>query len=256
MLLLRALPLCATLGAAAAPTDYFVSSSAGDDGAPGTRAAPWRSLRRVGAATLGPGDRVLLRAGDIWRETLWLRGEGQRDAPIRLLPDDAAGPRPVIAGNASHWPPPAAPQFCIRGQGLGFVEISGLMLSGATAGIGIVETPGVTVSDVVFHEIFNRSYVGQEAADGSACWQGWSWGITVGPLTESVLVRNCLFDGVDKTLSTWGSAGSVHFVNNTVTRAGGNAVSASDTADWLLSGNVFTKNSPQPLAVRRPGALE
>lgn len=196
--------------------DYYISSSVGDDSATGvTRDQAWRSLARIQTVLLAPGDRVLLRAGDVFSsETLWLRGTGRQDAPLRVLSDDAAGPRPVIAGNASQWPPPAPgspPQFAIRGNSLGWVEISGLCLSGTTAGIGIDLTPGVQISDIVFQNIWNRSFVGQ-AGDGRAgCWQGWSWAVSVGPAVENLTVRNCLFDSVDKALSTWGSAGAVSF---------------------------------------------
>lgn len=39
-------------------------------------------------------------------------------------------------------------------------------------------------------------------------------------------------------------SGLILAVNNTVTRANGNAVSAFDTTEWLVEGNVFTRNAP------------
>jgi hypothetical protein len=38
--------------------DYYVSA-AGADGNPGTASAPWRTLAKVNATSLAPGDRVL-----------------------------------------------------------------------------------------------------------------------------------------------------------------------------------------------------
>lgn len=47
--------------------DYYVSSSSGNDNYSGTKStAPWKTLAKVNAATLNPGDRVLFRAGNQW----------------------------------------------------------------------------------------------------------------------------------------------------------------------------------------------
>lgn len=82
----RGLGLALLLGAtvAAAATDYFVDAQRGDDAAAGTGAAQaWRTLGRVGAAPLQPGDRVLLSGGDRHVGALILAGRsGRPQAPI------------------------------------------------------------------------------------------------------------------------------------------------------------------------------
>jgi hypothetical protein len=67
----------------AAATDYYVSVSGADTNS-GTIASPWRTLARVTAATLGPGDRVLLRGGDAFASSLLLdeRDAGSAAAPV------------------------------------------------------------------------------------------------------------------------------------------------------------------------------
>jgi len=50
-----------------AATTFYVSSSTGDDAASGTSLdAPWKSMERVSAANIQPGDTILLANGDSW----------------------------------------------------------------------------------------------------------------------------------------------------------------------------------------------
>lgn len=72
------------MGAPATAADYFVSSD-GKDTAAGTSAEQaWQTLARVGKVKLQPGDRVLLRRGDVWRESLQISGSGEKDKPITI----------------------------------------------------------------------------------------------------------------------------------------------------------------------------
>jgi hypothetical protein len=43
-------------GAAAAPNTYYVDQTLGNDNAAGTAAAPWKSLAKVAATELKPGE--------------------------------------------------------------------------------------------------------------------------------------------------------------------------------------------------------
>lgn len=78
----------------AAGRRYFVAND-GDDSGPGTEQAPWRTLARVNRQPLQPGDTVLLRRGDIWRERLAPPASGTRAAPITFAAY-GAGARPLI----------------------------------------------------------------------------------------------------------------------------------------------------------------
>lgn len=98
-------PFCAwfVLGACAAwghGADYYVSP-AGSDAAPGTSPqAPWRSLAKVGATRLLPGDRVLLEGGKTLAGPLTLGQDdaGTRESPIRI--GSYGSGQAVIAGGA------------------------------------------------------------------------------------------------------------------------------------------------------------
>ena len=83
------------IGPANSASTYFVDANLGDDTRPGEAIltsgtdGPWRSLSRVKAATLIPGDTVILRCGSIWREPLMITGAGNSAASINIRAEDA-----------------------------------------------------------------------------------------------------------------------------------------------------------------------
>lgn len=88
------------LGTAAARAETYYVSTDGDDDAAGTsEGAPWRSIARVNATSLGAGDAVRFRRGDTFAGALVIGGSGADGAPLTIgaYGDDAA-PRPVISG--------------------------------------------------------------------------------------------------------------------------------------------------------------
>jgi parallel beta-helix repeat protein len=107
--------LPAAAGAALPPeATYYVDASRGSDDATGrSPASPWRSLERVNATTFGPGDRILLRAGESWHGHLWPKGSGSPERPI-VLDRYGPGAKPAVHGdgqvadavrlfNQQHW---------------------------------------------------------------------------------------------------------------------------------------------------------
>ena len=80
-----ALAVCASLAAFAGGRTFYVDSEKGDDANPGTsESAPWKGTDRVEATQLGPGDRVLFRAGRVWRfgKQLYLHARGTEAEPL------------------------------------------------------------------------------------------------------------------------------------------------------------------------------
>lgn len=79
-------------------TTYYVSSSAGADTNSGTTSStPWKTISRINAQPLQPGDNVLLRRGDRWRETLKPQTSGVSGAFI-VFGAYGSGRRPVLLG--------------------------------------------------------------------------------------------------------------------------------------------------------------
>ena len=77
--------LAASPGFAAGGTTYYVDSAAGSDSAAGTSAAtPWRSLDKVNATSLSPGDSVLFKGGSAWTGSLTVSSSGAAGSPITI----------------------------------------------------------------------------------------------------------------------------------------------------------------------------
>jgi len=139
-----------TVVSTGAPTPtptYFVDATAGSDAAAGTSAATaWRSLARVNAATLRPGDVVGFKRGETFPGTLIVRQSGTASAPIQLVAY-GTGAMPVLDAGASEWAIQVA-------AGIGYVVIDGLVVRNA-GNIGILLADGAHHNVVRNCEITN-----------------------------------------------------------------------------------------------------
>ncbi|MFE3449931.1 discoidin domain-containing protein [Nonomuraea sp. NPDC059194] len=101
---LMLLPLALLLPAAPAAaqtavgTTYYVDAAAGDDANSGqSTSAAWKSLAKANQLTLGPGDRLLFKAGQRWQGQLAIKGAGAPGSPA-LVGSYGTGAKPVIDG--------------------------------------------------------------------------------------------------------------------------------------------------------------
>ncbi|MBI1317797.1 MAG: hypothetical protein GC168_02465 [Candidatus Hydrogenedens sp.] len=77
---------------------YFISQTQGNDANAGTSSGtPWRHLSRLDSVALQPGDQVLLKRGDAWRETLGIRNSGTLIQPI-VFGSYGTGEPPLLLG--------------------------------------------------------------------------------------------------------------------------------------------------------------
>ncbi|MBQ2945639.1 MAG: hypothetical protein IJD95_03635 [Clostridia bacterium] len=77
--------LIMTLSSCASGTTYYISSSEGNDENKGTSAkSPWKSFANINAMRLKPGDKVLLKRGDVWNERMYIRGTGAKNAWVKI----------------------------------------------------------------------------------------------------------------------------------------------------------------------------
>jgi hypothetical protein len=79
--------------------EYFVSAAAGDDAQPGTKAAPWHSIRHA-LTRLQPGDTLNLRSG-VYYENIYIALAGKADAPITI--QSFPGEKAVLDGGWSKF---------------------------------------------------------------------------------------------------------------------------------------------------------
>ena len=145
-------------------TAYYVSSSLGDDQNDGlSESTPWKSFDRIENMDLGPGDRILLRRGDVWHERLTVRGNGRKDAWIFVGSyGDTADPKPEISlQNKKDDIALLASDISVGGQngfGLNYIWIDGLHISHTLLGIyfrydSSVDNKGIRVTNCSFSDI-------------------------------------------------------------------------------------------------------
>lgn len=82
-------------------TTYYVSSSSGDDSNSGTsKGSAWKSFENVNTRVLKPGDKVLLKRGDVWNERLEIYGGGDEKNHVTVSSyGDKKAPKPIIRLN-------------------------------------------------------------------------------------------------------------------------------------------------------------
>lgn len=106
---------CMTAQPSTSPSaSYYISSSSGDDNNDGRSPdRPWQHLskimlRSISANPFKPGDRILLRRGDLWHEQIQIRANGTAERPI-LVSDYGQGTKPLIYGDIETplWQPVA-----------------------------------------------------------------------------------------------------------------------------------------------------
>ena len=79
--------------------EYFIDCSSPSNGSGGTSASPWNSLESLESKVLLPGDTVRLRRGTECHGSLWPKGSGSADHPVRLSAY-GEGVRPkIVAGD-------------------------------------------------------------------------------------------------------------------------------------------------------------
>jgi len=130
---------------------YYVDPSSGNDANAGTSAtSAWRSVTRVGKATLAAGDSVVLKRGGIWYgQTLTVNSSGQSGNPI-IIGAYGTGAAPILdGGNRS------------SGGGVGvvvwyknYVVISDLEIRNYASGIGFSGGTGQVARRIVVHDMY------------------------------------------------------------------------------------------------------
>lgn len=75
---------------------YFVDSASGNDAHTGTsQNRPWKTLQKVNATELRPGDHVLFKSGSTWSGQLVPQGSGSESSPV-VLDRYGSGSQPRI----------------------------------------------------------------------------------------------------------------------------------------------------------------
>jgi hypothetical protein len=81
-----------------AQNQYYLSSSTGNDNNDGSQTQPWKTLSKISATTLGPGDTVYFKKGDTFRGHFVVDGSGTEQSPITFT-SYGNGNQPIISGS-------------------------------------------------------------------------------------------------------------------------------------------------------------
>ncbi|MGI8599236.1 MAG: Ig-like domain-containing protein, partial [Chitinophagaceae bacterium] len=102
--------LLCSIGITANATNYYFSTSSGDDSRTSTQAqspsTPWKSIGKLNSffSSLQPGDSVLFKRGEVFYGAITISRSGTSSAPI-VLSAYGSGTKPVITGltTLSNW---------------------------------------------------------------------------------------------------------------------------------------------------------
>ncbi|HFE64722.1 MAG TPA: hypothetical protein ENK14_09965 [Caldithrix sp.] len=79
-------------------TTYFVDSSLGNDSSAGTTiTAPWKTVHKINNSYFQPGDSILFKRDEIWKEYLNFPSSGNSGSPI-VIGSYGGGNLPIITG--------------------------------------------------------------------------------------------------------------------------------------------------------------
>ncbi|KAA0256451.1 DUF1565 domain-containing protein [Acidobacteria bacterium ACD] len=167
--------LLLALATPAVAATYHVAPG-GDDANPGTLASPWRTVGKA-AATLGPGDTVLIRAGT-YHEQVFPVNSGAAGAEIvyAAYPGETA----VIDGTGVEIPEWAG---LFNMEGRSYLRVSGLRVVNARTN---VHNPGI-LADTCDHVVIEGNTVVDTNDSGIAAWNS-SW-VTI---RDNEVERACL----------------------------------------------------------------
>jgi parallel beta-helix repeat protein len=99
--------------------NYYVDVTNGNDSNNGlSETTAWKTIAKVNASKFNPGDQILFKRGNVWREQL-------------TIPSSGAAGQPVIFGAYGSGDKPVIKSFPVRVVGKDFVIIENIKLSGS-----------------------------------------------------------------------------------------------------------------------------
>lgn len=125
-------------------TTYYLDATNGNDGNDGlSELAAWQTIARVNSSTFQPGDYILFRRGEAWREQLVVPSSGLSGNPI-TFGAYGNGDKPVMDGDDTR-------DFCIYAENKSYITIENLnFIDAAYAGIYNIKGDSWTVKDCTF----------------------------------------------------------------------------------------------------------
>lgn len=199
--------------------EYYVDAASGNDGAAGTRSAPWQTVAKVNRAALPAGSTVYFKAG------------GSYDSKV-LVPNSGAAGSPVTYTTYGTGAKPALTGFNATGKS--WARASGLSFSSGSVIINLTGADHVTVDDCTIYSTATK----------------WSPPITIQKNASYNRITNCTITqeaGNCDTINLRGNADYNLIQGNTITVGGIHAAidleghTGAGTAHYnIIRNNVIT----------------
>lgn len=238
---------------------YYVSSSAGDDAAAGSLSAPWRTLAKASTLTLGAGDKLLLRRGDLWRAGSGLADGVSNNVGLRIQSANGAVvgaygntslPQPRIEVlNAANW------TSCIELSDCNATTIRGLSMAGCGRGINVQQELISESHNLLFESNFLSDIRGPMDSFQPGPDAGAGWGAAfrlVGPVgaTRNLTVRNNMMVRIDTFFYNPGiTITGALLESNTMEGCGYNCMSMGGAEGMIVKNNVFLRDTPPKMFI-------
>ena len=232
---------------------YYVDSQAGNDQNPGTvPTKAWKSLAKVNAATFGPGDKILFKAGSRYTGQLAPKGSGKEGRPI-IIDVYGKGDRPRIDGEGL--------TAALKLHNVEYWEVNGLEITNTgkkrepRSGVRVtIEDFGtahhIQLKNLYVHDV-NGTNVKKDGGGEGIAWS--NWGNKAKSRFDGLLIENCYLVRTDRNGICGGGYGdrrnwfpslNVVIRGNRIEDFGGDGIVPSGTDGCLIEHNVL-KNGRQ-----------
>ncbi len=231
------------IGPQAAPAaTYYVSNTSGNNRNDGLAArwdgihGPWKSLLKASSVQYHGGDRLLLKCGDIWDETLTIKVDGSAENPVTVA-SYGSGERPYIRRTIGKG------QDCILVDDSCGIRFHDLEMGFALTGIHVrlrgnrlPEYRFYRFENCFFHDITNPKC----PDDG----EPWGWAITwEGPASSrDIRVVGCIGLRTQGFFNGGSNRADLVFDSDTIAHGSLNQVYQSEASGFNILNCVFVYN--------------
>ena len=190
--------------------NYYVDATGGNDSNPGTyQGKAWKTIAKVNAAPLKPGDSVLFKCGGTWQGQLTIPSSGSAGSPITFKAY-GVGANPILDG--------VNKQSNVITNNQDYIVIDGFEIKNGLFGIWS-ESSYSTYSNNIIHDNYhegiritgtNKSNI---TVDGGSIYNqttGNSTGILLGAAVPYITIKNTEFYNQNVAIDGWEGGGSTH----------------------------------------------
>lgn len=198
------------------PKTYYVDAAMGDDTNNGTSPEEaWRTLEKINSSKFRPGDKLLLKKGEVFNGTMNFVGEGTKKQPIFIDAYGEAEERPLIKGTGTLYAARIYNSTYVTVQNIAVSNLgeeripfrSGLQLESDNYGI----SHNITVNNVYVFDVnseLEKAKGGSGIAIVTACDRKRS-------RFEDMIIENCHIKNCSRNGIIWGEKDQDRFVRST-----------------------------------------